>query len=313
MMDNTWATPLFFPPHERGVDHRGRGRHEISLRPFRSAARPRHPPMRNIGQNCARPLIAFSMCAGPEDVFLGLRGLRTMDLRLREAQRQGLGSREPFSPARPEVSRVLHPGLPDRSRPCDLAPRFQRLVGPVFGHSETGVEGRRRGLSRCSLELCSALGIHGAVLKASSSPSIAAPTARLRNGSRRDLLCASLSGSRVSTISRPISTGRSRRCVRSTPEAALPGAGAQHDMAAAATRAPLAQLDRVSGFEPEGCRFEPCGARHYPINRCGGCLLLAKTHAVADVTYPSLVRHGVSQPYMIPRTSGLDSLRRSPG
>ena len=26
--------------------------------------------------------------------------------------------------------------------------------------------------------------------------------------------------------------------------------------------APLAQLDRVSGFEPEGRRFESCGARH---------------------------------------------------
>ena len=27
--------------------------------------------------------------------------------------------------------------------------------------------------------------------------------------------------------------------------------------------APVAQLDRVSGFEPEGCRFESCRARHF--------------------------------------------------
>ncbi|MCB1533618.1 MAG: PLP-dependent transferase, partial [Rhodoblastus sp.] len=51
-------------------------------------------------------------CAGPEDVFLALRGLRTMELRLREAERQGLALAN-WLKARPEVSRVLHPALPD--------------------------------------------------------------------------------------------------------------------------------------------------------------------------------------------------------
>ena len=33
--------------------------------------------------------------------------------------------------------------------------------------------------------------------------------------------------------------------------------------------APVAQLDRVSGFEPEGCRFESCRARHFVMpSRC---------------------------------------------
>ena len=31
--------------------------------------------------------------------------------------------------------------------------------------------------------------------------------------------------------------------------------------------APVAQLDRVSGFEPEGCRFESCRARHLMFRR----------------------------------------------
>ncbi|HEX8375877.1 MAG TPA: PLP-dependent transferase, partial [Geminicoccaceae bacterium] len=53
----------------------------------------------------------FAMCAGPEDVFLGLRGLRTMALRLREHGRQGLAMAE-WLQSRPEVLRVLHPGLP---------------------------------------------------------------------------------------------------------------------------------------------------------------------------------------------------------
>jgi cystathionine beta-lyase len=54
---------------------------------------------------------AFAMCAGPEDVFLALRGLRTLDLRLREAERQALGLANWLN-GRPEVAQVLHPALP---------------------------------------------------------------------------------------------------------------------------------------------------------------------------------------------------------
>ena len=50
------------------------------------------------------------MCAGAEDVFLGLRGLRTMELRLREAEFQALALAN-WLTRRPEVSRVLHPAL----------------------------------------------------------------------------------------------------------------------------------------------------------------------------------------------------------
>ena len=53
---------------------------------------------------------AFAMCAGPEDCFLALRGLRTMELRLREAERQGLALAR-WLEARPEVKSVLHPAL----------------------------------------------------------------------------------------------------------------------------------------------------------------------------------------------------------
>lgn len=47
---------------------------------------------------------------GPEDVFLGLRGLRTMALRLREHEKQAFDMAR-WLAARPEVARVLHPGL----------------------------------------------------------------------------------------------------------------------------------------------------------------------------------------------------------
>jgi cystathionine beta-lyase len=48
---------------------------------------------------------------GPEDVFLALRGLRTMELRLKEAERQALTLAN-WLEARPEILRVIHPALP---------------------------------------------------------------------------------------------------------------------------------------------------------------------------------------------------------
>ena len=68
-----------------------------------SATRERWPALRTTFDS-------FAMCAGPEDVFLGLRGLRTMALRLREHERQALDMAR-WLQARPEVERVLHPAL----------------------------------------------------------------------------------------------------------------------------------------------------------------------------------------------------------
>ena len=111
MMDNTWATPLFFPPHERGVDlaieagTKYLSGHSDLLLGLVSANAEYFPRLRAAFD-------AMSPCAGPEDVFLALRGLRTMDLRLREAERQGLQLAR-WLQSRPEVLRVLHPALPN--------------------------------------------------------------------------------------------------------------------------------------------------------------------------------------------------------
>ena len=111
MMDNTWATPLFFPPHGKGVDiciEAGTkylsGGSDLLLG-LTSANAEWAPRLRAT-------FSAFAMCAGPEDVFLGLRGLRTMALRLREHERQALEMARWFA-GRAEVARVLHPALPD--------------------------------------------------------------------------------------------------------------------------------------------------------------------------------------------------------
>jgi cysteine-S-conjugate beta-lyase len=111
IMDNTWATPLFFPPHDRGVDMaveagtKYLSGHSDLLLGLVSANARWWPRLRETFD-------AFAMCAGPEDVFLALRGLRSLQLRLREAQSQALTLAQ-WLKERPEVARVLHPALPD--------------------------------------------------------------------------------------------------------------------------------------------------------------------------------------------------------
>ena len=109
LMDNTWATPLFFPPHAMGVD--------ICIEAgtkYLSGGSDLLLGLTSANEQWAKRLRetfnAFAMCAGPEDVFLGLRGLRTMALRLKEHERQALDVARWFE-ARPEVDRVLHPAL----------------------------------------------------------------------------------------------------------------------------------------------------------------------------------------------------------
>ena len=109
LMDNTWATPLLFPPHERGVD--------IAIEAgtkYLSGGSDLLLGMVSANERCFKALRdtydSFAMCPGPEDVFLGLRGLRTMALRLREHEKQALEMAR-WLESRPEVARVLHPAL----------------------------------------------------------------------------------------------------------------------------------------------------------------------------------------------------------
>ena len=109
LMDNTWATPLLFPPHERGVD--------IAIEAgtkYLSGGSDLLLGMVSANERCFKALRdtydSFAMCPGPEDVFLGLRGLRTMALRLREHEKQALEMAR-WLESRPEVASVLHPAL----------------------------------------------------------------------------------------------------------------------------------------------------------------------------------------------------------
>ena len=51
----------------------------------------------------------LGLCTGPEDVYLALRGLRTLSVRLERHQRTGLELAN-WLKSRPEVESVIHPG-----------------------------------------------------------------------------------------------------------------------------------------------------------------------------------------------------------
>ncbi|WP_439814723.1 cystathionine beta-lyase [Zavarzinia sp. CC-PAN008] len=54
----------------------------------------------------------LGLAAGPDDLYLGTRGIRTLDVRMRQHQATGIALAQ-WLAARPEVARVLHPALSD--------------------------------------------------------------------------------------------------------------------------------------------------------------------------------------------------------
>jgi cystathionine beta-lyase len=110
LMDNTWATPLFFPAFEKGVDVSiqagtkyivGHSDVMLGTASANAAAWPRLKE--TVG--------SMGLCVGPDDVYLALRGLRTMGVRLARHQDAALHVAG-WLEQRPEVLRVLHPALP---------------------------------------------------------------------------------------------------------------------------------------------------------------------------------------------------------
>ncbi len=109
MIDNTWATPLYFRPLDHGVD--------ISIH-----AATKYPAghsdvlLGTVSANAAcwpkldAAFSALGLCAGPDDVYQVLRGLRTMGVRLEHHRKSALEIAT-WLEGQPAVARVLHPAL----------------------------------------------------------------------------------------------------------------------------------------------------------------------------------------------------------
>jgi cystathionine beta-lyase len=109
-MDNTWATPYFFPGMQLGVDvsiiaaTKYIGGHADVMLGTITTTEPLYERVRSM-------VAELGYCVSPDDAFLALRGLRTLGLRLERHEKSTLQVAEWLS-GRPEVSRVIYPALP---------------------------------------------------------------------------------------------------------------------------------------------------------------------------------------------------------
>jgi cysteine-S-conjugate beta-lyase len=109
LMDNTWASPLYFRALQKGVDlsiqsgTKYIGGHSDVMLGTVAANKATWPRL-------SETVYAMGLCVGPDDMYLGLRGLRTMGVRLAQHQASGIKVAR-WLAGRPEVARVLHPAL----------------------------------------------------------------------------------------------------------------------------------------------------------------------------------------------------------
>lgn len=110
LMDNTWGTPLYCKPFNLGVDvsiHAGTkyivGHSDAMLGMIVTSEA--------YYEKVRRGVMSLGHSAAPDDVYLGLRGFRTLSVRLERHHRTGVALATWLS-ERPEVARVMHPALP---------------------------------------------------------------------------------------------------------------------------------------------------------------------------------------------------------
>jgi len=110
VIDNTWATPLFFRSFEHGADlvvHAGTkylaGHSDVMIGLVVATE--------DLADAVRRQSNQVGYSCGPDEAFLTLRGLRTLAVRLQRHQATGVALAE-WLQGRGEVARVLHPALP---------------------------------------------------------------------------------------------------------------------------------------------------------------------------------------------------------
>lgn len=110
VMDNTWATPLYFKPFRHGVDVSIQAAtkyivgHSDALLGVVTANERTWPLIQRTSHD-------LGQITSPDDCYLALRGLRTLGVRLRHHWQAGVAVAS-WLAERPEVATVLHPALP---------------------------------------------------------------------------------------------------------------------------------------------------------------------------------------------------------
>lgn len=111
LLDNTWASPVLFQPFSHGVDVSIQaatkyivGHSDVML--GTASANEKHWP------RLREQSYLLGYCASADDVYLAARGLRTLDVRLKQHQRNALAVVE-WLQQQPQVDHIRHPALPE--------------------------------------------------------------------------------------------------------------------------------------------------------------------------------------------------------
>jgi cystathionine beta-lyase len=109
LIDNTWASPLYFRALEKGAD--------LSIQAGTKYIGGHSDVMLGAASANAAAWLALintvhtmGLCVGPDDMYLGLRGLRTLGVRLAQHGAAAMKIAR-WLQTRPEVLRVLYPAL----------------------------------------------------------------------------------------------------------------------------------------------------------------------------------------------------------
>jgi cystathionine beta-lyase len=111
LADTTWGSPHVYQPFEHGIDvsiiaaTKYIVGHSDAMLGTASANADCLAPLRETVRN-------LGYCAGPDDCYLGQRGLRTLSVRLRQHEASGLNIAR-WLEKRKDVVRVIHPALED--------------------------------------------------------------------------------------------------------------------------------------------------------------------------------------------------------
>ncbi len=141
MLDNTWASPLYFKPFEHGVDvsiqavTKYIGGHSDLVMGAVTTTEEAYPQLREGWKQ-------MGLHGSPDDAYLAMRGLRTLAVRMPQHWNNGLVLAE-WLAGRAEIAEVLHPALPgDRGHELwrrdflGAASLFGFVLRPEFGGEE---------------------------------------------------------------------------------------------------------------------------------------------------------------------------------
>lgn len=153
LIDNTWATPLYFPALSHGCDisiiacTKYIGGHSDLMAGSVTATEEYWPRLKAA-------TYAFGQCLSPDDASLAARGLRTLPVRLAQHDASTRAIAE-WLAAQPAVARVLHPALPS----CPGHEVWQRDFHGATGLFSIVLNGKDRAASAALIDGLELFGI----------------------------------------------------------------------------------------------------------------------------------------------------------